>query len=93
LCIASSASSVGGWLASVCLVAFPNIMTFIACLLVTRSVYRSDDRRAAGSTTAMQIFLRAIARGYEPLTSSFAPGGVSASVRTCGGSPCSPQAP
>jgi hypothetical protein len=42
-------------------------MTFIACLLVTRSVYPSDDRRAVGSTTAMQISLRAIARGYERL--------------------------
>jgi hypothetical protein len=31
-------------------------MTFIACLLVTRLVYPSDDRRVAGSTTAMQIF-------------------------------------
>jgi hypothetical protein len=51
-------------------------MTFIACLLVTRLVYPSDDRRAAGSTTAMQIFLRAISRGYEPIPSSLAPGGV-----------------
>jgi hypothetical protein len=48
-------------------------MTFIAGLLVTRPVYPSDDRRAAGSTAAMQIFLRAIARGYEPMTPSFAP--------------------
>jgi hypothetical protein len=31
-------------------------MTFIACLLVARLVYPSDDRRAAGSTTAIQIF-------------------------------------
>jgi len=42
-------------------------MTFIACLLVVRLLYPSDDRRAAGSTTAMKIFLRAIACGYEPV--------------------------
>jgi hypothetical protein len=42
-------------------------MTLIACLLVARLVYPSDDRPAAGSTTAMLFFLRAISLGYEPL--------------------------
>jgi hypothetical protein len=65
-------------------------MTFIACLLVTRLVYPSDNRRAAGSTTAMQILLRAISRGYEPMTSSFAPGGAAMRVtRRAIGSPWS----
>src|SRR5262249_23220773 len=60
--------------ASVCLVAIPNIITFIACLLVLvgasgrRSTRRRIDNRDADS-------LRAIERGCEPTSSSFAPRG------------------
>jgi len=55
---------------------------------MTRSVYPSDDRRAAGSTTAVQIvFLRAIARSYEPITASFAPGGVWLAARSSSTAP------
>src|SRR5437762_1322322 len=65
-CIARIASLVGGLAASVRLVAIANIMTFMACLLVTRLVYPSDDRGASGSTTAMQIFLLSGSRSRAP---------------------------